>query len=213
MIKAVVFDLDGTILDTLEDLADTMNYCLNRYDMPSRNLNEIRSFVGNGIHKIIERSVPIGTDNKLIDKMFDLFNEHYKIHCKDKTKPYDGIVDLMQNLKDKNYKLAVVSNKADYAVKDLCSSFFNGLVDYAVGAKEGQRKKPYPDSVFVALEKLKISANEAIYIGDSEVDIETAKNANIDLIMVDWGFRNSDYLISLGAKTIIHKPIELIDLI
>lgn len=205
-----IFDMDGTILDTLEDLADTMNYCLLSHNMPKRTLPEIKSFVGNGIYKIIERSVPKDIEKSVIDEMFIEFNNYYKDHCSIKTKPYDGIIDIMQKLTESGFNVAVVSNKADYAVKSLCDDYFGKLVKYSVGAKEGQRKKPYPDSVFDALNYFNCDVKDAVYIGDSEVDIETAKNAGIDLILVSWGFRDEGYLKSLGATYIIHSPSELL---
>jgi len=209
--KTYIFDMDGTILDTLEDLADTMNYCLSVHDMPLRTIAEIKSFVGNGIHKIVERSVPTGTSNELIEELFLQFNEYYKGHCSIKTKPYSGIVELLEYLNKKGCNIAVVSNKADYAVSKLCDEYFGNLIGYSVGAKEGQRKKPYPDSVFDVLNFFNTELSDSVYIGDSEVDIETAKNAGIDLVAVSWGFREKYYLNSLGANLIIDDPKEFIE--
>jgi len=208
--KVAIFDMDGTILNTLEDLADAMNYCLKMHGMQERTLSEIKSFVGNGIRRLAEQAVPNDTDAKAIDKIVTTFNQYYKDHCAVKTRPYDGIKETLKQLKDEGILTAVVSNKADYAVKILCKEYFDGLFDYSVGEREGIRRKPYPDSVISVIEHFAVSPNEAVYIGDSEVDYQTAHNAGIDVIMVSWGFREEDYLKSIGAKRIIHHPHELL---
>jgi len=208
--RIAIFDMDGTILNTLEDLADTMNYCLRRYGMPERSLNEIKSFVGNGTRRLVEQAVPKGTDAKSIDEIFTTFIQYYKDHCALKTRPYEGIKEVLEKLKDKGILTAVVSNKADYAVEKLCQEYFDGLFDYSVGDQEGMRRKPYPDSLNSVLEHFGAKPNEAVYIGDSEVDYQTAQNAGVDIIMVSWGFREEDYLISIGAEKIIHEPYEIL---
>lgn len=208
--KVAIFDMDGTILNTLEDLADTMNYCLKSYSMPERSLDEIKSFVGNGIRKLVERAVPEGTDAETVDEVLNIFNQYYKDHCAVKTRPYEGIEDVLKMLKDKGIRTAVVSNKADFAVKILCDMYFSGLIDYSVGDKEGIRRKPYPDSVLSVIKHFEANTNEAVYIGDSEVDFQTAQNAGIDVIMVSWGFREEDYLKSIGAERIVHRPDEIL---
>jgi len=208
--KVAIFDLDGTILNTLEDLADTMNYCLRAYGMKERSLNEIKSFVGNGIRRLVERAVSNGTDAKTIEEIYAAFNQYYKDHCDVKTRPYEGIPEVLKKLKEEGVLTAVVSNKADYAVKKLCKEYFDGLFDYSVGEKEGIRRKPYPDSVISAIEHFGANPDEAVFIGDSEVDYQTAHNAGIDVIMVSWGFRDEDYLKSIGAAKIIHEPYEIL---
>lgn len=208
--KVAIFDLDGTILDTIDDLADTMNECLRKYQMPERSLDEIRSFVGNGIHKLVERAVQEGTEPVVVERMFASFLEYYKDHCAIKTKPYEGIEAVLEQLRDHGVKTAVVSNKADYAVKSLCETYFNGFFDYMAGEKAGQRRKPYPDSVNAVMEYFGAEPQEVVYIGDSEVDYQTAQNVGIDVIMVGWGFREEAFLRSVGAKKVIHCPEEII---
>jgi phosphoglycolate phosphatase len=211
--KALIFDLDGTILDTLDDLADSVCYALKVNGQPQRSTDEVRQFVGNGIRKLIERAVAEGTDAALTQKVYQDFMEYYKVHCADKTRPYEGIVELMSELKVHGYMTAVVSNKADGAVNELCRRYFPQMFDYCVGERDGIAKKPSPDSVNEVIRKLGIGAGEAVYIGDSEVDIETAANAKMDCIIVSWGFRDADYLKSMGAEIIVHNPKEIEDLI
>lgn len=207
--KLAIFDMDGTILDTLADLKNSMNYTLEQFNCPKRTLDEVRLFVGNGIRNLIIRAAPPATDENTIDKMFAVFNEHYAVHCNDNTRPYDGIADLLKQLRINGVKTAVVSNKADYAVQTLVEKFFSGLFDYAVGEKAGVRKKPCPDSVNEVLKTLNIDRKDAVYIGDSEVDIATAENAKMDCISVDWGFRDRDVLIKNGATVIVSKTDRL----
>ena len=208
-----IFDLDGTILNTLEDLADSTNYALKTYGYPERTMDEVRQFVGNGIRKLMERAVPEGTPVEEIDRVHETFTAHYKVHCADKTRPYDGIMELLQNLKKDGCKLAVVSNKADYGVQELCKQYFDGVFDFAVGEREGIRKKPAPDSVNEVLKTLGCSRDRAVYIGDSDVDIQTAANAQMDHIIVEWGFRDVPFLISKGAKVLVEKPEEILEIV
>ena len=207
--QLAVFDMDGTILNTLEDLADSLNFALKKSDYPRRSIEEVRRFVGNGIGKLIERGVPDGTDAESTKRVYSDFTEHYAVHCADKTKPYEGIIHMLSSLRQAGYKTAVVSNKADYAVQELCSQYFYGLFDSAVGEREGVRRKPAPDSVNHVLQQLNIKRENAVYIGDSEVDIATAENAMMDSIIVDWGFRERSFLAQSGAKTIISSPVDI----
>lgn len=204
-----IFDLDGTILNTLEDLADSTNYALRTCGYPERTIDEVRRFVGNGIRKLVERAVPAGTSVCEMDRVHETFNRYYQVHCADKTRPYDGILKLLRDLKEDGCKLAVVSNKADYGVQELCRQYFDKVFDFAVGEREGIRKKPFPDSVDEVLKTFGVERNEAVYIGDSEVDIETAANAHIDHIIVEWGFREKDFLISQGAEVLVSKTEEI----
>lgn len=213
MYKLVIFDMDGTILDTLEDLTDSMNVSLREYGLPERRIDEIRRFVGNGLHKLTERSVPDGTSDEVVENVFNYLFTYYREHCDIKTKPYDGVISLIERLRAAGCKTAVVSNKADGAVQELCRCYFDGLFDLAVGDRPNQRKKPAPDSVNEILRELEISASEAVYVGDSDVDLETARNANMDCISVSWGFRDKDVLISKGATTIIDRPEEADEII
>lgn len=209
----IIFDLDGTILDTLEDLKNSVNYALVKNNLPPRTLGEVRSFVGNGIRLLIELSVPSGTADNTVDKCFADFKEHYKEHSADNTKPYDGVIELLQGLKNNGYKLAVVSNKADFAVQKLVSDYFDGIFDYAVGERDGVRRKPCPDSVNVALDYLFSHKSTAIYVGDSEVDVETSRNAKLPCVAVTWGFRDKAVLEGLSPEYIIDKPSQLTDIL
>lgn len=207
--KLVIFDLDGTILNTLDDLADSLNYTLQENGMPMRTKEEVRSFVGNGIQKLIERAVLEDTNEAVRANVLKCFKEHYKLHCADKTRPYDGVKEQILKLRQSGCRTAVISNKADFAVQSLCQDYFPELFDYVVGEREGIRRKPWPDSVLEVLEKLGVKKEEALYVGDSEVDIQTAKNAGIDFVAVSWGFRDENYLKEQGAQKIVAVPSEL----
>ena len=211
--ELIVFDMDGTILDTLEDLKNSMNHTLKLHNMPERTLDEIRSFVGNGIRKLIERAVVEGTPENKIEIIHQDFMKHYEVHCADFTKPYDGINTLIKELRNGGYKTAVVSNKADAAVQDLCIQYFPGLFDLAIGERPEIAKKPAADMVNLALEQLQVSKEKAVYIGDSDVDVATARNSNLDMIAVDWGFRTREFLIQQGADIIVSKPEEILELV
>ncbi len=212
-LKAVIFDLDGTILDTLEDLKNSVNFALSKNGLPVRTIDEIRAFVGNGIRLLIERAVPENTNDELLERCFLDFKKHYKEHSADNTKPYDGIITLLEELKNKDIKLAVVSNKADFAVQTLVEEYFQGLFDFAVGEREGIRRKPCPDSVNEAIKVLDASPDEVVYVGDSEVDVETSRNAGVNCVAVTWGFRDKCVLESLSPEYIIDKPSQLMELI
>lgn len=211
MKNAAVFDMDGTILNTLDDLMDSTNFALKNNGLRERSLEEIRFFVGNGIQKLIERAVPQGTSTEVFEKVFADFKSHYKIHCADKTSYYDGIPSVIQTLRKMGVKTAVVSNKADFAVQELVEVYFKGLFDVALGEKTGVSKKPSPDMVNAALSVLGVEKEAAFYIGDSDVDFETAKNSSLDFIGVSWGFRGRKFLENLGAKNIIDSPEELLN--
>lgn len=207
--KAVIFDLDGTLLNTLEDLTDGVNHVMRQFNYPEHTIEEIRSFVGNGIKLLIERSLPYGKDNPEFDKVFSEFKSYYTSHCQIKTRPYDGIMELISSLKEQGYKLAIVSNKNQSAVTELNNIYFSDYISTAIGEKEGVRKKPAPDTVIKALSELGISSDDAVYVGDSDVDRETAKNSDMDCISVTWGFRDRKLLESLKPYAIIDKPAEL----
>lgn len=211
----VVFDLDGTLLDTLEDLKNSVNYAMRHFDYPERTLDEVRRFVGNGIMLLIQRAIPGGKDDPNFEEAFALFKEHYGKHCNDTTKPYEGIMELLHILKEHNIKIAIVSNKADFAVKELNEIYFKGMISVAIGEKEseGIRKKPAPDTVREALKELGSTAEGSVYVGDSDVDIETARNSGMDEILCDWGFRGEEFLKEHGAKIIIKNPEEILTLI
>ena len=198
--QLAIFDLDGTLLDTLDDLADAVNWALEQEGLPQRTREEVRAFVGNGIRSLIERAVPAGTAAAQTDRVFAAFKARYADHCADRTRPYPGIPELLAWLRAEGLRTAVVSNKADFAVQTLCRDYFPGLVDCAVGERAGIPKKPAPDSVLEVLRTLKIPKEQAIYIGDSEVDVVTARNAGMDGILVLWGFRDRQTLERAGAK-------------
>lgn len=207
--QLAVFDLDGTILDTLEDLYLSVNYALRKNNLPERTLPEIRQFVGNGIRKLIERSVPENLPEK-INPVYEDFTAYYQQHCADHTMPYEQIPEVIRTIRNAGLLTAVVSNKADYAVQSLCETYFPALFDSVAGEKEGIRRKPAPDSVFSVLTALQCSPEQTVYIGDSEVDIETARNAGIPCISVTWGFRNEAFLRDHHAEILISEPTELI---
>ena len=214
MIKAVFFDLDGTLLNTLTDLYLCVNYALETNTLPARNIDEVRTFLGNGIPALIHRSVPNGTDAESEKKVFDTFIAYYEKHCSDNTAPYPNINEMLKKLHENGIKIAIVSNKADFAAQKLCEQFFSGLYDFAIGAKENLRKKPERDMIDAALGALGgIKTAEGVYVGDSEVDILTAKNACMPCISVNWGFRSNEDLRSSCASIIVSNPLDIINII
>lgn len=207
--KAVIWDLDGTLLNTLEDLMNSVNYGLSKHGMPEITLEQTRRFVGNGVAKLVERAVPAGTDGNVQADVLKDFKEYYSIHSKDKTKPYDGVVELMTKLKSEGYKLSIVSNKLKEAVEELAGIYFPGLIDVAMGDTPNIPKKPAPDMIYKALELLGVEKDEAVFIGDSDVDVATGINSGMDMITVLWGFRDKDELVKAGAEVFAESTIEL----
>ena len=207
-----IFDLDGTLLDTLGDLAASVNYALRTHGMPEHSLDDVRRFVGNGVRKLMERAVPDGADNPRFDETFATFRQYYMAHSLDTTRPYEGIPETLATLKARGCHLAVVSNKMMAATQALCHHFFPDTIEVAIGEDEaaGIRRKPAPDTVSAALKALGVGKEDAAYVGDSDVDILTACNAGIPCISVLWGFRDRDFLISHGAQTFITHPAELL---
>ena len=203
MKTGILWDLDGTLLDTLEDLADAVNFALQQFGYPERSIEEIRCFVGNGARRLIERSVPAGGD---ADAVFDTFRAYYDTHCRIKTRPYDGIMEALQKLGEK-YPMAVVSNKPDSAVKPLCAEYFPGL--YARGESTDCLRKPAPDMVFKAMEA--IGVESCIYVGDSEVDVLTARNAGIPCLSVLWGFRDKAEIMDAGGSHFCEDTAKLVE--
>lgn len=193
----VIFDLDGTLLDTLPDLHASTNYALRANGLAERELDEVRRFVGNGILNLIKRAVPEGSSDSTVESVFACFKEHYGIHSKDMTVPYDGINDLLVRLKKQGVKLGVVSNKAQFAVTEIIAHYFSGVFDVAFGEREGVKRKPAPDGVLEAAELL--GGSKVLYVGDSDVDVATAANAHFDLAAVTWGFRSKKTLRDAGA--------------
>lgn len=212
MKKALIFDLDGTILDTLDDLADALNYALRTGGYPLRTLEEVRRMVGNGIGNLVSRGIQEGRESQsqeAVQAALATFKDYYADHCQDKTKPYDGVLEALGRLKEAGYALALVSNKADFAVQELRGVFFPGVFDYVTGEREGVARKPAPDMVASAQAALGVTAGECVYIGDSEVDVATARNAGVDLVAVTWGFRTRADLVAAGADRFADTPQEL----
>ncbi|NLC18127.1 MAG: HAD family hydrolase [Clostridiales bacterium] len=209
----IIFDLDGTLLNTLDDLCDSLNEILLQEGYMTRTLDEVRRFIGNGVRRLVELSLPDESSDDEISRITSLFQQQYKNNFENKTRPYDGIMELLSDLKKLNYKSAIVSNKFDSATKALAQHFFDGLIAVAIGETAQIRRKPAPDSVLEAVAELGSDIAKAVLVGDSETDIETAKNAGIPCIGVSWGFRGRRLLEKHGADYIIDSPGELIDLI
>ena len=207
--QGILFDLDGTLLDTLGDLADAVNAALAKHGFPLRTEDEVRSFVGNGIGKLIARAVPAGTDEQTVAACLADFRAYYAEHMNVRTKPYEGILDLLAWLRSEGIPVGVVSNKIDFAAKALCGAYFGNLIGAVVGECEGLRRKPAPETVERVLTLLGLSAADCVYVGDSDVDILTAANAGMPCISVDWGFRPREHLLAAGATTICSTVAEL----
>jgi len=210
MTDAILFDLDGTLLNTLEDIADGVNYALRKLNFPERSLDEIKYFIGNGVVKLIDRAVPSGTTEEDKAACLALNKEYYSAHVNLRTQPYEGIMPLLKALKEKGYKVAVISNKYDSAVKDLCKLYFSDYITVAVGNRAGVPTKPAPDCVYTALEELGCTLEQAVFVGDSDVDVHTGHNAGLKCIGVSWGFRGREFLEKEGADIVIDHPKEFL---
>lgn len=210
--QTYIFDLDGTLLDTLGDLAASVNYAMRTHGMPEHSVDEVCRFVGNGVRRLMERAVPGGAAHPEFEAAFATFRRHYMEHSLDTTRPYKGIPEMLQELKRRGRHTAVVSNKFDAATKELCRHFFPDTIDVAVGEHEaeGIRKKPAPDTVLQALSQLGVGQDGAVYVGDSDVDIQTARNSGLPCISVLWGFRDREFLLAHGAETFVSQPSELL---
>lgn len=208
--ETYVFDLDGTLLETLKDLAASTNFALRQYDMPEHSIEDVRMFVGNGVKKLMERAIPHGLDNPKFEEVYATFRQHYLNHNLDTTKPYDGIPELLRELKGRGKKLAIVSNKFYAATQDLARHFFPDTIKVAIGERENIKKKPAPDTVVEALRQLGVSKEGAVYIGDSDVDIMTARNSGLPCASVLWGFRDKEFLLEHGATFFAEKPEDLL---
>ncbi len=211
----IVFDCDGTLLDSLYDLYASTNYALAQCGYPTRTLDEVRRFVGNGVRLLMERATPESISQADFDKCYAVFKKHYAINCGATTKPYEGIMEMLEALSKKGYKLALVSNKPDGQVQTLNNEFFSCFIPVAIGEQEdkGIRKKPAPDMVEEALRQLHSEKSEAVYVGDSDVDVATGKNCGMNCISVLWGFRDKDFLVEHGATTFIKEPMEILGLV
>ena len=209
----IIFDLDGTLLNTLADLAAATNHALAEHKLPQRTTDEVRRFVGNGIRKLIERAVPADTPAKLHEEVFASFNRYYKQHCADSTRPYEGVLQLLQQLRTASCRTAIVSNKADYGVQALAKQYFDGQLDAACGERAGIAKKPAPDMLLAIMQQLKAEPASTIYIGDSDTDIATASNAGVACIGACWGFRGRAFLEAHGAKLLAENVSDIWELI
>ena len=211
--KAVLFDMDGTVMNTIEDLCDSVNASLAVFGMPPISLAETMRYVGNGAGRLIEQSVPEGTDRETFERVLKYYVNYYQDHCMIKTGPYDGIVPLMQRLQKDGLRQVIISNKPDAATREIADRFFRGYTEFVIGEREGLRRKPWPDMVFAAVEQLGLPKEECVFVGDSEVDFATAKNAEMDCISVLWGFRDEALLRRAGAELFVRTPEELGDLL
>ena len=212
-IKYIIFDMDGTLLDSLTDLQNTLNYCFRKVGFQERTYEEVRSFVGNGLKTLIERAVPAGTSMEKTEEILAMFKPHYMEHCTDFTAPYDGVKEMLKELKEAGYEMAIVSNKADEALKVLGKQFFGEYIDIAIGERAGMNKKPAPDLVYLAMEQLGAKAENTVYVGDSEVDYQTAINSGLKCISVLWGFRDKELLKEYGADCFAAIPEDVVKMI
>lgn len=209
-IQAVIFDLDGTLLYTLDDLTDSINYTMTKYGYPVYTIPQIQAFVGNGLEKLTERALGCRPDN--FDEIFEFFKDYYAAHCNEKTKLYDGVKEMIESVKDK-YKMAIVTNKNVTALEALRKIYFDGLIEVIIGQSADLNKKPAPDGVFLALQKLGVKKENAVYVGDSEVDVMTAKNSGLPMIACLWGFRSKEILLNCGAKIFAEQPSDIIKIL
>ena len=211
MIKALVWDLDGTLLNTIDDLADSVNFALTKYNQPNKTVDEVKKAVGNGVNKLIARCIENGKNNVNFAKILASFKEHYSKNSAVKTVPYPEICETLKELKAHGYKLAVVSNKFENAVKELCNKYFPNTFNVVIGETPQIKRKPAPDMLFEAIKLLKVQPEEIYFIGDSEVDIQTAANAEIKCLSALWGFRSKEILLASGAKNFLNTPQEIFE--
>ena len=210
MYKAIVWDLDGTVLDTLYDLWASVNAALSAHGMPARSYEEVRAILGNGMLNLLSRAVPEGTSEEKLSAVLETYVPYYKAHMEDHTAPYPGVLPMLDTLREKGVKLAVVSNKADIHTKGLLQKYFGDRITVGVGAREGVPIKPAPDAVFAALREMGVAPSEAAFVGDTEVDVATGKNAGMDVYAVSWGFRSEEQLREAGAERIFGDAESLL---
>ncbi|MBR5646875.1 MAG: HAD family hydrolase [Treponema sp.] len=215
MYKLAIFDMDGTILNTIDDLADCCNYICSKYGFPLHTVDQIKSFVGNGIPRLMRRALPSDIDDELFDKLLSEYIEYYGQHCNEKTAPYEGIVECIKNIRRAGVKVAVNTNKVQDAAEELCNIYFPDMFDCIMGSRPGIPPKPDPKGLYEILKEMNISKQEACvpgaacFIGDSDVDLQTGLNSGFDFIGVDWGFRGKDFLIRNGAEVVVMNAEEL----
>ena len=207
--QAVLFDMDGTVLDTLDDLCDSINHSLAEFSLPQVSREHVRQCLGNGAAFLVSHSIPAGSSPELEADVLAFYKPWYDAHCLIKTAPYEGILPMMQSLKEQGLRLAIISNKPNRAVQELSDAFFPGLLELSVGESPSVRRKPAPDTVLTAASQIGLSVDQCVYVGDSEVDLQTARNAGMDCISVTWGFRDEAQLIEAGASVLVRTPEEL----
>lgn len=213
MYDTIIFDLDGTLLNTIEDLTDAVNYTLVNYGFSKRTTEEVKSFVGNGMENLLKKSLPITVKEDKFKEIFNFYKNYYSKNSQKKTHLYEGVLEMLRELKDRNIKISLVSNKNHNSVLDLYDLYFREYMKVVIGDRPGFRRKPSPDSIYEAIKVMGAEKENTLYIGDSEVDILTAQNAGIPCVLVTWGFRTKESLINSGGKNFINKPEELLDLI
>lgn len=212
-IQTIIFDLDGTLLYSLDDIADSVNYAMDKYGFKQYSVEEVREAIGNGVRLMMERITPDDISEEVFENCLSDFKLHYSENMYNKTRPYEGVLDMLKQLRADGYKIAVLSNKFDTAVKELCEKYFDGLVDLAVGQKEGVEEKPDPAGVYEIAKELDTPLECCIFVGDSEVDIQTANNAGIDCISVTWGYKDFKFLYENGASKLVYVPEDILELL
>lgn len=213
MSKVILFDFDGTLLYTIPDLADAVNYGLEKCGYPIHDYDTIQSFVGNGVRLLVSRALPGGEENPDFAEVFAHFSAYYDVHCLDKTAPYEGIMEMLKALHERDVPMAIVTNKYQFAAEELRQKYFAEYIPIIEGDREGRERKPHPAPVLAALKALGAEGAEAVYIGDTEVDKETAENSGLDFIAVEWGFRTLEQLRALGVEKIAMKPMDIVEMI
>lgn len=212
-IQTVIFDLDGTLLFTLEDLTDSVNFAMRKFGFKEYSVGEVREAIGNGVRLLMKRITPQDISEEVFEECLNVFKQHYSDNMYNKTKAYDGVIPMLEKLRADGYKIAVLSNKFDSAVKELSEKYFGDLVDLAVGQKEGVDEKPSPLGVYEIAKELNTPVEECIFVGDSEVDIQTANNAGIDCISVVWGYKDLNFLYENGASKLVYIPEDILELL
>ena len=212
-IRNIVWDMDGTLMDSLQDLMLAVNHALGKYGMPERTLEQVRRSVGNGVRRLVVLSVPGGEGNPLFQAVFDEFRSWYLLHCEDQTAPYDGIPELLHELRTHGYRMAIVSNKIQEGIDELHSRWFSDTIDVAIGERPGIARKPAADMVRLALHEMGAGPGDSVYIGDSDVDLATARNSGLPCISVLWGFRTREELTEAGADVFAGKPQEILSIL
>ena len=213
--KAVIFDMDGTLLNSIEDLTDSINFILDKYKLPTKTLPEVKHMVGSGAAKLVERAIPLGRDNPKFNTILDDYKAYYFDHCNENTGPYDNIIELLKELKSRGFKLAIVSNKSMKAIQELKDLYFEDYIDVAVGVTDNVKRKPAPDECYEAMEQLGVNKEDCIYVGDSDTDYLSAVNTGLPCISCLWGFRTKEELIDAGAGNnyFVEDPLEILNIV